>query len=207
MKSYLRKYLTPNEQKALMLLLAIAFIAILAISEPFNNLYSDEVSPDSIKKDIEEPYQLCVDVTKASREEIILIKGIGEHTADKIIAFRDTIVITSNYDLLAIKGIGEKSLAKWLPFLKSLPNDSLHNKNINISDKKTASNKNKKDINQASLSDIIKVKGVGEVRAKQIIKFRNQHNGLNNMQELLSIKGIGKKTLAKIEELFYVGLE
>jgi competence protein ComEA len=207
MKNYLRNYLTPNEQKVLMLILAIGFISLLAISNPFNALYSDEVSPDSIRKDIQEPYKLIIDVRTASKDELTLIKGIGNQTADKIIAYRDSVDVVSNYDLLQIKGIGEKGLAKLMPFLKPLANDTLHYNKTNIDKVQTQSGINKMDLNKATLTDVMKVKGVGEVKAKQIIEFRDKHNGLDNMQELLSIKGIGKKTLAKIKELFYLGLD
>lgn len=207
MKNYLRSYLTPNEQKFLMIILAIGFVSLLAVSKPISALYSDEVSPDSIRKDIEEPYKLIVDVRTASKEELSLIKGIGAQTADKIITFRDSVDLLSNYDLLQIKGVGEKSLAKWMPFLQALPNDTLYHNNSNIQKVGSESGLVKMNLNTATLTDVMKVKGIGKVKAKQIIEFRDKYNGLNNMQELLSIKGIGKKTLAKIKELFYVGLD
>lgn len=212
MKNYLKNYFTPSEQKVLMIILGIGFLILLVMNEPFNALYSEEISADSIKADIEEPYQLILDIRKASKEELILIKGIGAATADKIIAFRDSVKITSNYDLLNVKGIGEKSLTKWLPYFKVLAGDSLRTdqttqKSVEKQTEKVPAiaKHNKLDINKASKEDLIKVKGIGEVKASQIIEFRNKQKGLSNMQELLSIKGIGKKTLAKIEEQFYIG--
>lgn len=205
MKNYLKNYLTPSDQKVLMIVIIIIFISLLAVSKPFNFLYSNEVSPDSIRSDIKNSHTLCVDIKTASKDELTQIKGIGAKTADNIINFRDSVDIKSNYDLLNIKGIGEKSLAKWLPFLKALPNDSIKHASSQQYKGKTLSIKGKKDINKATKSDLMKVKGIGENRANQIIEFRNERKGLEDMQELLSIKGIGKKTLAKIEQLFYIG--
>ncbi len=207
MKNFLRNYLTPSQQKVLMLLLAIGFISILAMNKPFNTLYSEEVSSDSIKADIEKPYELSLDIRKATKDELVQIKGIGGQTADKIIAFRDSVGINSNYDLLQINGIGEKSLAKWLPYLKPLASDSLNIINSKETKEKVISLKNKLDINKASLEDLMKVKGIGQKKANQILQFRDNNKGLTDMQELLSIKGIGKKTLAKIEEEFYIGIK
>jgi len=206
MKNYLRDYLTPNEQRVLILILLIGFISLLVTNKPLNHLYSEEVSPDSIKADIETPYKLCLDIRTASKKELIQIKGIGEKTADKIIAFRDSVGIVSNYDLLKINGIGEKGLIKWLPYLKPLANDSIRYNKSPQNVEQVTSREHKIDINKAQLEDLMKIKGIGEKKAHQIIEFRTKQKGLNNMQELLSIKGIGKKTLAKIEELFYIGL-
>ena len=205
MKNYLRNYLTPSEQKIIIIIIAIAFLSLIALNKPFSTLYSNEVSPDSIKADIEKPYQICVDIKTASEVELTQIKGIGFQTAKKIISFRDSIDIKSNYDLLKINGIGEKSLSKWIPFLKALPGDTLRfTKNL-IEQNTQVHDNNKMDINKASLKDLLHVKGIGEKKAKQIIAFRDKMNGLSSMQELLAIKGIGKKTLAKIEEEFYIG--
>ncbi len=210
MKNFLRNYFTPSEQRLLSVILLIAFIGLLVTNKPFNQLYSDEVKADSIKAEIESPFKLYVDIGTASKEEIMQIKGIGPKIADKIISFRDSIEIVSNYDLLKINGIGEKGLDKWLPYLKPLPADSLHsNSSIIEKDNGTQDSEpieNKADINKATKEDIMKVKGIGSKKASQIIEYRDKKSGLKNMEELLSIKGIGKKTLAKIEELFYVGL-
>lgn len=209
MKNIFRNYLTPNEQRILFLILAISFISILVANKSITSLYSNEVSPDSILADIEEPYELCVEVKTASKVELTQIKGIGPKTADKIIAFRDSINLMSNYDLLQVSGIGEKGLAKWIPFLKPLPNDSLYHKNDTSSIQNTLSTSqvNRIDINTATKEDFMLIKGIGTKKASQIITFIEAQNGIREMQELLSIKGIGKKTLAKIEEVFYIGLE
>jgi competence protein ComEA len=205
MKNYLRNYLTPSEQRLLYLLILVSFISIIAFNISSNYLYSDEVNQDSLLADIKDPYELSINIITASKDEMIQIKGLGPKTADKIIALRDTFEITSNKDLLLIKGIGEKTLAKWLPYLEKLKNDSLNNSGQEIILAKENSHSDKMNINLASIENLTKVKGIGVKKASLIYEFIQQNKGISDLNELLVIKGIGKKTLAKIEELFYVG--
>lgn len=205
MKNYLRNYLTPSEQKLLYLIILVSFLSIIAFNISSNYLYSDEVNQDSLLADIKDPYELSINIITASKDEMIQMKGLGPKTADKIIAFRDTFEITSNKDLLLIKGIGEKTLAKWLPYLEKLKNDSLNNSGQEIILAKENSHSDKMNINLASIENLTKVKGIGVKKASLIYEFIQQNKGISDLNELLVIKGIGKKTLAKIEELFYVG--
>ena len=52
------------------------------------------------------------------------------------------------------------------------------------------------DINQASLDDLISLKGVGMKRAKAIIAYREEHGKFSTVDDLLKVKGIGAKVLA-----------
>lgn len=204
MRNYLRNYLTPNEQRVLYIILIVSFVSIIAFNITNNHLYSDEVKQDSILTDIKNPYEISVNIIHASKEELMQIPGIGSKKADNIIAFRDTFMITSNSQLTLIRGIGEKSLAKWLPYLENLSQDSLAVSKAEIL-KDRGGDVGRIDINTATLENLTMVKGVGQKKAKAIRNFIESNNGISDLNELLTIKGIGKKTLAKIEELFYVG--
>jgi competence protein ComEA len=52
------------------------------------------------------------------------------------------------------------------------------------------------DINTANAKELSSLKGVGEVKAKAIVEYR-KHNCFKSVDELLNVKGIGKKTLSK----------
>ena len=52
------------------------------------------------------------------------------------------------------------------------------------------------DINQASLDDLISLKGVGMKRAKAIIAYREMNGKFTTVEELAKVKGIGAKVLA-----------
>lgn len=54
------------------------------------------------------------------------------------------------------------------------------------------------NINQAGLDDLMRVKGIGESTARRILEYRDKNNGFKSVEELLNIKGIGKKRLEKM---------
>lgn len=55
------------------------------------------------------------------------------------------------------------------------------------------------DINTASNIQLMKLPNVGEKTAESIIKYRNENNGFSSISDLLKVKGIGPKTLAKMK--------
>ncbi len=62
----------------------------------------------------------------------------------------------------------------------------------------------KKDINNATIEDLIQVKGIGPKKAKSIIDFIQRHGKVSELDELIQVKGIGPKILDKIKENFFV---
>ncbi|MZM92196.1 ComEA family DNA-binding protein [Bifidobacterium pseudocatenulatum] len=53
------------------------------------------------------------------------------------------------------------------------------------------------NINAAGSDELQTLKGVGPVTAQRIIDYRNQIGRFDNVDQLLEVKGIGEKTLAK----------
>lgn len=56
------------------------------------------------------------------------------------------------------------------------------------------------NINTAPASELVRLKGIGEVKAAAIIKYRNENGGFKSVDELINVSGIGKKTLEKIRD-------
>ncbi len=54
------------------------------------------------------------------------------------------------------------------------------------------------NINTASLEDLCRLPGIGKVRAKDIIAYREQEGGFVVVEDLLAVSGIGEKTLEKL---------
>lgn len=78
---------------------------------------------DKIDRLPERQYDFRIDINSASWVEWTQIEGIGEVTANKIIADRDSNgPFRTIDDLLRVKGIGPKTLEKIRPFLRE-PND------------------------------------------------------------------------------------
>jgi competence protein ComEA len=76
---------------------------------------------------------------------------------------------------------------------------------LNISSVYTASNSKsaKLDINKATVKQLMTVKGIGQAKAKAIVKFIEKEK-VKAMDNLLKVKGVGKKVLKSIEEKFEV---
>jgi len=57
----------------------------------------------------------------------------------------------------------------------------------------------KVNINKADIETLIKIPGIGHVKAKAIIDYRGKIGKFKSLDELTKVKGIGNKTLAKLE--------
>jgi comEA protein len=56
------------------------------------------------------------------------------------------------------------------------------------------------DINQATANELEALPGIGPVLAQRIIEERNRVGKFSNQEDLIKVKGIGKKKLAKIKD-------
>jgi len=61
------------------------------------------------------------------------------------------------------------------------------------------------DLNRATISDLVQLPGVGEVIAKRIVDFREEHGPFKRVDDLMKVKGIGEKSLDKIRPYVRVG--
>lgn len=60
------------------------------------------------------------------------------------------------------------------------------------------------NINTADSSELIKLEGIGEVRAEAIIEFRNLHGEFRNIEEIMLVDGIGQGIFDEICSYIYV---
>jgi DNA uptake protein and related DNA-binding proteins len=59
------------------------------------------------------------------------------------------------------------------------------------------------DINKASEEELILINGIGEVTAKKILDLRNKLGRFRNIEQLMEIKGIKEKKLARFRKYLY----
>lgn len=59
------------------------------------------------------------------------------------------------------------------------------------------------DINRASFDGLVLVPGIGEKTAAQIIALREKKGGFRSVEELMEIRGIKEKKLARLRKYFY----
>jgi|GEM_PF-1881736 len=58
----------------------------------------------------------------------------------------------------------------------------------------------KVDINTASLSALVGLNGLAESKAQAIIDYRQSHKQFSSVDDLVKVKGIGSKMLAKLKD-------
>lgn len=66
------------------------------------------------------------------------------------------------------------------------------------------SQKVKKDINKATVEELITIKGIGEKKAQAILEFIKERGSIKAMDELLEVKGIGPEILDELKANFEV---
>lgn len=76
--------------------------------------------------------------------------------------------------------------------LNNEPNNSSNNSNAKVS------------INNATVAQLQTLSGIGEAKANEIIKYRNEHGGFSSLEELLNVNGIGEATFNSIKD--YISL-
>jgi competence protein ComEA len=61
------------------------------------------------------------------------------------------------------------------------------------------------NINTASAPELAAIKGLGEVKAKAIVAYREQNGPFKSVDELKEVKGIGEQMLAKLRPQVTLG--
>ncbi len=62
----------------------------------------------------------------------------------------------------------------------------------------------KNDINNATIEDLVEVKGIGEKKAEAILDYIRESGSVKDMNDLINVKGIGEKTLEELKKKFEV---
>ena len=70
--------------------------------------------------------------------------------------------------------------------------------------KETTIKDNKISINTASLSELMNIKGIGEIKAKSIIEYREENGLFKSIEDITKVKGIGSSTFEKIKDYIKV---
>jgi competence ComEA-like helix-hairpin-helix protein len=59
------------------------------------------------------------------------------------------------------------------------------------------------DVNRATFDELVAVPGIGPVLAQRILDLRESEGEFETLQELIRVRGIGEKTLRKIEPFLW----
>lgn len=68
-------------------------------------------------------------------------------------------------------------------------------------EKKTSIAPSKISINNATLEGLMKISGIGEAKARNIIKYREEHGRFYTLEDLKNVSGISENLFQQIKEL------
>ena len=96
------------------------------ITEDENLLIKNETAADSLKPESKKKTKkedklngVQININTAAKEQLIMLPGVGESTADKIILYRENHNgFRKIEDIMKIKGIGKKKFEKLKPYIK-----------------------------------------------------------------------------------------
>lgn len=63
------------------------------------------------------------------------------------------------------------------------------------------------NINNASVAELVVLKGIGEKTAIKIVEYRKAHGDYKTTADLIKVKGIGEKTFSKLADQITVGTD
>lgn len=55
------------------------------------------------------------------------------------------------------------------------------------------------DVNTATRSELEAVRGIGPVKAKAIVEYREKHGAYKSLDDLTGVKGLGKASVEKLK--------
>jgi competence protein ComEA len=158
-----------------------------------------------------------IDLNQADHSQLLQVPGIGDHTAEKIEAFRQEHgPFQKSSDLTQIRGIGPAKLEKvsdWLTvrsenvpkqddpttiITKPLKNSAPTRESIVRSpSKKEESLKKPIDVNRANSDELQKLPGIGPKMAQRILDERAK-SPFRTVEDLRRVSGIGPKVLERL---------
>ncbi|MCF6201278.1 MAG: helix-hairpin-helix domain-containing protein [Hydrogenimonas sp.] len=129
---------------------------------------------EMVHDDLEESEMSLESVTLT---ELMTLHGMEEEIAVEVMRYIRNNEINSIDELLKLEGIDKQTLKVWAQDLHS-----------------------RLDVNRASVKALSKIKSVGKKLAEKIVEFRQKHGPFKTLEDMLQVKGLGKKKLDKIRD-------
>ncbi|NIR46565.1 MAG: hypothetical protein GWN99_19145 [Gemmatimonadetes bacterium] len=147
-----------------------------------------------------------IDPNRADEAELDRLPGVGPALARAILAsrrrdgpFRDLA------DLERVAGLGSTTIRRLAPHLalpaSAGPARTAHQGRVLPAERRSGA---PLDLNRASAADLESLPGIGPVRARAIVRWREARGPFRNFEDLLEVPGIGPATVARLRSLSVV---
>jgi competence protein ComEA len=141
-----------------------------------------------------------IDVNTANAMELQLLKGIGTTKADAIVKYRETNgSFSKKEDIMNVPGIGPATYEKIKDRLQITEKSMDESKQ-----EQHHSEEERININRASRLQLEKLPGIGPVKARSIVEYRELNGDFNDLPDLILVKGIGEKTFEQIKPMITI---
>lgn len=182
----------------------------------------NESDDDEEEKEPKPTGTIKINEVDAEQLAAFKVKGLGEKTAEKIVAYREDNGLFKNWsDLDGAPRVGEKMLERLkkqgVEFGDAASGDDSDDEDEKASESDSDDNdegttsKSKSssstasgsaiNINNASVSELSDgLKGIGPKTAEKIVAYREENGDFESVDDLTNVKGIGPKSLEKIRE-------
>lgn len=220
-----------KEDKKLLFVLGIFIVSIAVVLIIKTNFFDSSqqsilfqkggFSQDSENSD-DSVSDFPMDINKVTKDQLMQINGIGEKTATSIISYREKQGGFKAFDeLLNIDGIGEKTFAKLKDYLylensPATTSSKITQQYVNETTKQEIASTHQNvttskisypvDINTASEQELMSLKGIGTVKAKSIIDYRNSNGPFKSTDEIKNVSGIGEAIFEDIKSFICVNI-
>jgi len=136
-------------------------------------------------------------------EQLKDVRGIGDKTFD---AIKDSVYIKADKKSVEKQELKEESLPFQAPLeITRYPEFKNLKTPAPVAEKKVSEKiktaTEKININTADETELRKLKGIGEKKAKAIIDYRNKYGNFKIPADLMKVKGIGQKTFINNQEI------
>lgn len=186
-----------TEKRLIIMLLALIILGLMYLPGRFFQT-PDILDAKEREKAVSQAKKVVfpLELNTAGVEELQLLPGIGPVKAEAILSYRESKGgFVSVEELLEVSGIGERTLGKIKEYVIVNPQNvqnSTGSKNRIVSEKQLL------NVNLASQEELERLPGIGPVKAKAIVDFREKNGPFKSVEDLVQIPGIGEKTLEKL---------
>ncbi len=157
---------------------------------------------ESIQKDNTKETKIFIDIKGAVKHPNVYEMASSNRVIDAL----NKAEVLKDADLSQLN-LSEKLVDQKLIYVPKKGENSMkinsQQSTLNSSDVKINTNQ-PLNLNSATEEQLKNIPGIGPSKAKEILNYREQNHGFNSIDDLMKIKGFGKKTFEKLKEHFTI---